>query len=121
MCYNARMKKYTGGCHCGAVRFEVEADLSSVISCNCSHCQMKGVLLTFVPASQFKLLSGQNNLTEYRFNKKVIEHLFCKTCGVQSFGRGIGKEGPTAAINVRCLDGVDLEKLSVTPWNGKDY
>lgn len=82
---------------------------------------MKGVLLAFVPAAQFKLISGEDNLTEYRFNKKVISHLFCKTCGVQSFGRGEGKEGPTVAINVRCLDGVELENLTVTPLNGKDY
>jgi hypothetical protein len=116
------MKKYTGGCHCGAVRFEAEVDLAHVISCNCSHCSKKGVLLTFKPEAEFILLTSEENLTDYQFNKKIIHHLFCKTCGVQSFGRGKNKDGaPTVAINVRCLDDVDLETLTVTPFDGKNY
>lgn len=117
------MKTYTGGCHCGAVRFTVEADIEggTVLSCNCSHCQIKGLLLSFVPATQFTLVSGDEYLTEYRFNKNVIEHRFCNMCGVQPFGRGKGPDGSeTAAINVRCIDGIDLETLSITKYNGKD-
>lgn len=114
------MQKYTGACHCKAVTFEVEADLSSVIECNCSHCAMKALLLTFVPVAQFTLLSGEESLSEYRFNKKVIAHLFCKVCGVQSFGRGKdSKGGETVAINVRCLDGVDMATIKATPYDGK--
>ncbi len=114
------MKKYTGSCHCGAVRYEVETDLAKVISCNCSHCHKKGFLLHFVPATQFILLSGEENLTDYRFNTEKIAHLFCKTCGVQSFGRGAGKDGvPMVAVNARCLDNVDTDTLEVTKVDGK--
>jgi len=116
------LSTHKGGCHCGAVSYEVETDLATIISCNCSHCAIKGLLLTFVTADKFTLLSGEEMLTDYRFNKKKIAHLFCKVCGVQSFGRGTNKEGvPTAAINVRCLGGVDLEKLNITPVDGKNW
>lgn len=113
------MKTYTGGCHCGAVRFEVETDLAKVISCNCSHCHMKGLILNFVDIDKFKLLSGEENLTEYNFNKKAIRHLICRTCGVESFAQGV--TFPKASINVRCLDGVELETLTIEPYNGKDF
>lgn len=113
------MKTYTGGCHCGAVRYEVETDLEKVLVCNCSHCQAKGLLLSFVDKDKFKLLSGEEVLTDYRFNKKSIRHLFCKICGVESFAEGV--TFPKASINVRCLDGIDLESLTLTPYNGKDY
>lgn len=110
--------KYTGGCHCGAVRYEVETDLPKIIHCNCSHCDKKGLLLDFVDKDKFKLVSGADNLTEYQFNKKAIRHLFCKTCGVQSFSEGV--TFPKVAINVRCLDDVDIHSLELTPYNGKD-
>ncbi len=112
------MAIYQGGCHCGAVVYEVETDLEKVISCNCSHCHKKGLLLNFVDKEKFKLLKGADNLAEYNFNKKAIRHLFCKTCGVQSFAEGV--TFPKASINVRCLEGVEVEKLTITPYNGKD-
>lgn len=116
------MKNYSGGCHCGAVRYEVETDLAQVMECNCSYCRKQGWLLTFVPAAQFTLLSGEENLQEYRFNKKHIEHLFCKTCGISSFSRGKDQEGNlTFAVNVRCLDDLDLSTLTITKVNGKDF
>jgi hypothetical protein len=117
----AEAKKYTGGCHCGQARFEVTADLSTVISCNCSICSKRGLLLTFVPPEQFKLVAGDEKaLTDYQFNKKVIHHLFCPACGVESFGTGTGPDGKTMyAINVRCLDGVDLGALKLTPFDGR--
>jgi hypothetical protein len=117
----AEAKKYTGGCHCGQARFEVTADLSTVISCNCSICSKRGLLLTFVPPEQFKLVAGDEKaLTDYQFNKKVIHHLFCPACGVESFGTGTGPDGQTMyAINVRCLDGVDLGALKLTPFDGR--
>ncbi len=115
------MHTHEGGCHCRKVRFTVKTDLANVIACNCSYCQAKGFLLTFVPASDFTLLSGTDDLTEYRFNKKHIEHLFCSTCGVQSFGRGKGPDGTEmVAVNVRCLDTINLEDLAITPFAGKD-
>lgn len=104
------------------VRYEVEADLTKAMECNCSHCSKKGFLLHFVPAKQFKLLSGEDGLSEYRFNTKKIAHLFCKTCGVQSFGRGEGPDGTSmVAVNARCLDDVDIKMLEIVPIDGKSY
>jgi hypothetical protein len=116
----ADLKKHQGGCHCGKVRYEVETDMAQVLSCNCSICQKRGALLSFVGASEFKLLSGGDALTDYQFNKKVIHHLFCNTCGVGSFARGIGPGGKEmVAINVRCLDDVELGALKPMPFDGK--
>ncbi|MEK7649865.1 MAG: GFA family protein [Patescibacteria group bacterium] len=115
------MKTHTGGCHCGAVRYEVDTDLASIIECNCSHCYKKGLVLAFVPEAQFRLMQGEENLTDYQFNKKIIHHVFCKTCGVQSFSKGMGKDGPTAAINVRCLDDIDMATLTIKPFDGKNW
>src|SRR5687768_16117972 len=80
-------KTYSGGCHCGKVRYEVTADLSQVMECNCSICAKKASLLTFVGPDQFKLLSGESEVSDYQFNTKNIHHLFCKTCGIHSFAR----------------------------------
>jgi hypothetical protein len=103
------------------VRFETKVDLEApVIACNCSMCGRTGTLLTFIPAEKFTLLSGQDSLTDYQFNKKKIHHLFCKVCGVKSFARGIGRDGaPTIAINARCLDEVDVSGLQVKQYDGK--
>lgn len=114
------MTKHTGGCHCGKVRYEVEADLATVMSCNCSICQKRGALLTFVPTPRFTVLSGDDALTDYQFNKKIIHHLFCGTCGVASFARGVAPDGSEmVAVNVRCLDDVDPAALTVTPFDGR--
>jgi hypothetical protein len=113
---------YEGGCHCGAVRYRAQADLSGVIECNCSHCSKKGFLLAFTPEADFELLSGGDAQTEYKFNKGQIAHLFCTTCGVQSFARGTGPDGAAmAALNVRCLDGVDISALTITLVDGKSF
>lgn len=113
-------KNYSGGCHCGAVRYDVSMALGDVIACNCSMCGRAGTLLSFVPAAAFHLQSGDDNLSDYSFNKHSIRHVFCKTCGIKSFARGTMPDGsPTVAINARCLDGVDVEKLSVKHYDGK--
>lgn len=114
---------YEGGCHCGQVRYRVSGlDLTNTITCNCSRCRRLGSILSFVPADSFTLLSGEEDLTDYQFNKKVIHHLFCKVCGVQSFSRGVSPDGaPTVAVNVRCLDDIDLDSLNPQKFNGKDY
>jgi len=75
---------HMGGCHCGKVRFEVKTGLDQPVACNCSICQKTGSLLKFVPAQDFKLLSGGETLSDYVFNKKVIHHLFCGQCGAIS-------------------------------------
>jgi len=117
------METYKGGCHCGKVRYEVKLDLGKpVISCNCSMCGRSGTLLTFVPADQFTLESGEDVVTDYQFNKHVIHHLFCRVCGIKSFARGVGRDGgATVAINTRCLDGIDVAKLNVMPYDGKNH
>lgn len=111
-------KTYAGGCHCGKVRYEVTADLGTVYSCNCSICSKRGWVLAFTTPDNFKLLQG-DGLTDYQFHKKTIHHLFCPVCGVASFGRGSSPQGEMVAINVRCLDDVDVGKLKVTEVDGK--
>jgi hypothetical protein len=111
---------YKGSCHCGKVQIEVTMDVSKVVSCNCSMCSRRGGLLAFGPIAALKVISGEDAQTDYLFNKKVIHHLFCKTCGIQTFARAAGPDGsPMFAVNVRCLDGVDLDALQVTKYDGK--
>lgn len=115
------MKTYGGGCHCKAVQFEVDLELKEVMECNCSICSKRGWLLTFAPESQFRLLKGEEMLTVYHFNKKMVHHTFCKVCGTASFGRGSdGKGNNMVAINARCLDDADLSTLTINTYNGKD-
>lgn len=114
--------KYTGGCHCGKVKYEVEMDLGKPFSCNCSICQMKGTLLSMAEAGKFNLLKGKESLTDYQFYKKNIHHFFCSTCGVTSFARGTGPNGQEMyAINVRCLEGIDLEKIEFAKVDGRSF
>jgi hypothetical protein len=115
--------KVTGGCHCGAVRYEVEIDLvSGVGKCNCSICRKTNYTGARAKAGTFKLLAGQESLSDYQFNSNSVHHYFCKTCGVRSFGHGnipqIGGEFHT--VNVNCLDDVDTSKLRVRYANGRD-
>lgn len=117
----AEMRTYGGGCHCGRVHYEVETDLAMVLDCNCSFCQKRGALWTYVGADQFTLLSGEDALADYQFNRKVIHHFFCPTCGVGSFSQGESEDGAKGyGINVRCLDDVDLKTLALTPYDGKN-
>lgn len=116
----ADAKTYTGGCHCGRVRYEATTDPGQAIACNCSICSKHGLWLTFVKPQQFKLVCGIEALADYQFNKHVIHHVFCRTCGVESFARGKTKDGKDMfAINVRCLDGVDIAQLSPKPFDGR--
>ena len=111
---------HQGGCHCGAVRYTVEIDLSKpVIQCNCSICSRTGALLSFVPATSFKLEKGEDVVTDYQWGKRHIHFLFCRVCGGRSFARGQGPAGPMVAINTRCLDDVDATTLNVQHFDGK--
>ena len=113
------MATHTGSCHCGKVRYTVEGEIGDVLECNCSHCSRKGFLLWFVPRATLKI-EGKPALTSYFFNKHVIEHTFCPTCGTQPFGYGKGRDGAeTAAINVRCLEDVDLASVKRVPFDGR--
>lgn len=114
---------YHGSCHCGAVRYTVRsAPIDTAMSCNCSMCRRKGTLLTFIPASDFTLEAGDDQLTDYQFNRRMIHHLFCRTCGVTSFARGAQPDGTEMiALNVRCLDEVDLDALTINRVDGKSF
>jgi hypothetical protein len=110
---------YKGSCHCGRVAFEVEGDLSEVIDCNCSICSRKGALLWGVPGEQFRLLTPEDNLSTYRFNKEAIGHQFCTTCGMHPYASGSDRAGnPFVMVNVRCLDGVNPSSLKVQQFDG---
>ena len=114
------MRTMTGGCHCGRVRFRVTADLDRVTECNCSICAKKGFLHLIVPPEQFELLSGKDDLADYRFNTRTARHLFCKTCGVHSFY--VPRSDPDKIdVNVRCLDGIDLDAVSVKSFDGRNW
>lgn len=115
---------HTGSCHCGAVKFEVDAEAGpdKVIECNCSHCSRKGLLLWFVPRDALETTDGEAHLSTYTFNRKIIEHRVCQTCGVQPYALGQMPDGSKmAAINVRCLDDFDLETVERKPVNGREF
>jgi len=116
----AESKAYKGSCHCGKVAYTVNLDLTGeLITCNCSICSRTGSILTFVPLEQFKLERGEDALTDYQFGKKSIQHLFCSTCGVRAFMRGSMPNGAkVAAVNARCLEGVDVTTLKTKQYNG---
>jgi hypothetical protein len=112
--------QYRGSCHCGQVAFEVQGEIQGVISCNCSICQRKGSLMWFVPRDALKLLTPESASSVYKFNKHVIGHRFCPNCGIHPYGEGTDPKGrQMAAVNVRCLEGVDLDKIAVTPFDGR--
>lgn len=115
--YKAMQK---GSCHCGGIKFEVEGTYGDVIECNCSHCQRKGYLLWFVPRDKLKLATPESTMSTYKFNRHVIDHHFCPTCGCAPFGFGKAPDGAaTAAVNVRCLEGIDLGKVTRVPYDGR--
>ncbi|KFN42260.1 GFA family protein [Arenimonas oryziterrae] len=112
---------YRGGCHCGRVRFEVDADSTLVVQeCNCSLCRMSGFWHLIVPAAQFRLLSGQEYLVEYTFNTGVAKHRFCRVCGIKSFY--IPRSNPDGVdVNARCLDEDVTSAITVEPFDGRNW
>ena len=114
-------RTYTGGCHCGLVRFECTTDLAMVTACNCSICTKKGLHFAFLAPTSFVLRAGEDNLKEYLFNKHAIRHQFCPDCGVEVFARGKKPDGTeVVALNVSCIDGIELTKLAMTPIDGRN-
>ncbi len=109
-----------GSCHCGRIAFEVDGAIDGAISCNCSICLRRGSLLWFVPRDQFRLLTPEDAASTYTFNKRVIKHRFCPVCGILPYGEGVDSKGNLiAAVNVRCIDGIDLASVRVTEWDGR--
>ena len=114
---SANVVTHRGGCHCRSVRFEVDAPATlDALDCNCSICRMTGFLHLIVPAARFRLLDGEEGLTEYRFNTGAARHLFCGRCGVKAFY--VPRSHPDGfSVNVRCLDAGTVEKMMVTPFD----
>lgn len=113
--------KYKGGCHCGRISFEVEGDIQGVMECNCSICSKRGYLLSFFPRSKLTLSTPESDLSTYTFNTHMVKHRFCPVCGCAPFGEGINPKTKemTAAVNVRCLEGIDLSKIKLNHFDGR--
>lgn len=111
---------YKGSCHCGQITFEAEGELAQVLACNCSICARKGSLLWFIPRDNLRLQTPPEKMSTYTFNKHVIQHRFCPNCGIHPFGEGADPAGNRmAAVNVRCLDDVDVAALPVQHFDGR--
>ena len=111
---------YKGSCHCGAVAFEVEGEIEGAVACNCSICSRKGALLWAMPRDALRLLTPQEALSSYTFNKQAIVHRFCKTCGMHPFAEDAGAEsGRSAYVNLRCLAAFDLTSVPVMEFDGR--
>ena len=111
---------YRASCHCGKVALEVEGSIDGAMACNCSICGRRGSLLWFVPRTQLRLLTPEDNAATYLFNKHVISHRFCPTCGIHPYGEGTGPDGKRmAAVNLRCVQDLDLAAIPVQHFNGR--
>lgn len=112
---------HRGGCHCGAIRFEVVAPPELELhECNCSICSLNGFLHLIVPRDRFRLIRGQDSLSEYRFNTGVARHLFCRTCGIKSFY--VPRSNPEGySVNFRCLDRENIRSFRVLPFDGQNW
>ena len=112
--------KYTGSCHCGRVRFEAEGEIDDGLACNCSICSRKGSLLWFVPRTSFRLTTPEDAASTYTCTKHVIKHSFCPDCGIHTHGEGKDRSGNAiAAVNLRCVDGIDLKAIKVVEFDGR--
>ena len=113
--------KHRGGCHCGVVKFEVEAPAEiEAVECNCSICSKSGFLHLIVPKSQFTLIEGAELLSTYTFNTGVAKHLFCNVCGIKCFYKP--RSHPDGySVNVRCLEPATIRKITVVSFDGKHW
>ena len=106
--------KYKGSCHYDKIAFEVEGEVTEVLSCNCSICSRRGSLLWFVPRNKLTLLTSEQDASTYMFNKHVIKHRFCANCGIHTYGEGSdAKSNIMAAVNIRCLEDFDLATVNI--------
>lgn len=111
---------HLGSCHCGKVAFEVTGEIDRAIACNCSICSRKGSLLWFVPRSSFVLKTPEDAASTYLFNKHAIQHRFCASCGIHPYAEGTDPQGNSmTAINLRCIESLDLSKVPVHEYDGR--
>jgi hypothetical protein len=111
---------FTGGCHCGRVRFRVRTASLEAIDCNCSICTKKGFLHLIVTKEAFELYSGEDDLTTYTFNTGVAKHTFCRVCGIHAFYTP--RSHPDSVdVNVRSLDDEAMSRFTVTPFDGAEW
>lgn len=111
---------YRGSCHCGHVAFEAEGEIEAVVACNCSICSRKGALLWAVPRDKLRLLGPEDGIGDYTFNRHVIRHRFCRTCGMHPYAEDADQTGePSAYVNVRCLEDVDIAPIPTIDFDGK--
>ena len=116
------MPEYSGHCHCGAVQFQIESDLSDPIRCNCSICVRRGTVMVYVEPDDFTLLRGEDELVHYHFRSDSGRaHSFCKTCGIFPFFHSTWQGGSSYTVNVGCLEGVDPYELSPRLVDGASY
>ena len=115
------MVTYSGGCHCGRVRFELEAEPNLVVvECNCSVCSKSGYLGVIVPKERFRLLSGELHLNEYTFNTGAARHRFCRHCGIKSFY--VPRSHPEGiSVNFRCLDADTVREVERKSFDGQNW
>lgn len=113
---------HQGSCHCGRIAFEVEADFTQAVDCNCSLCRRRGSLLAFTPRNRLKLKTPVEALSTYRFNRHVIDHHFCSTCGVAPFAEADTQGGDKGAmVNLRCLPDFDLSGVEIVKYDGASH
>jgi hypothetical protein len=111
---------YQGSCHCGRVSFDVEGQIDGALACNCSLCSRRGSLLWFVARHKLQLKTGQEAAGTYTFNKHSIQHRYCPACGIHLYGEALDPEGnPVAAVNLRCLESIDLAAIPVRNFDGR--
>ena len=110
--------KYTGSCHCGSIKFEIDSDLEKIVQCNCSMCIKRNAKMIMIPKENFKLLEGSENLSLYQFNTEIAKHFFCKKCGIYTHHNR--KSDPNGmGINLGCILGVDPIEFDVIQFDGK--
>ena len=111
---------HRGSCHCGCVAFEVEGTIDQALSCNCSMCSRRGSLLWFVPRARLVLSTPEDAASTYTFNTQVIRHRFCAVCGIHPYGEAVDPDGnAVAAINLRCIEDLDLSSVDGHSHDGR--
>ena len=110
--------KYTGSCHCGSIKFEIDSDLEKIVQCNCSICIKRNAKMIMIPKENFKLLEGSEHLSLYQFNTEIAKHFFCKKCGIYTHHNR--KSDPNGmGVNLGCVEDLDPMAFDVIQFDGK--